>query len=127
MNKVYKISRYLLAIIYIVFGLNGFFQFIPVPAMPEKAQQFMGALIASGYMLFWWKAFEVIGGVLLLINKFKLFASLILLPISANIFMFHLFLDPKTIVIGIIVLGTNLLLIYENKAFISLLKEKPKS
>jgi len=43
-----KITRVLLALILVIFGLNKFFNFLPMPPMPEAAQGFMGALIETG-------------------------------------------------------------------------------
>ena len=44
------VVRIILAVLLIFFGLNGFFQFMSPPDMPEVAANFLGALFASGYM-----------------------------------------------------------------------------
>jgi hypothetical protein len=41
------IARYLLGLIFVVFGANGFLHFIPMPPPPGVAGQFMGALFVS--------------------------------------------------------------------------------
>ncbi len=65
MKTVTLITRLLLGLIFLVFGLNGFYTFIPVP----KFHPFMEILVSSGFIYFE-KAIEVMGGVLLLTNRF---------------------------------------------------------
>jgi len=83
------IARYLLGLIFLVFGLNGFLHFIPMP--PPKglaAQQFGGAIFMSH---FWVVIFsvQVLGGVLLLVNRFVVLAVVLLGPVIVNILCFH--------------------------------------
>ncbi len=61
------IARYLAGVIFLVMGLNGFLNFIPLPPPRGVAGQFMGALYVSHYL---WVifAFQVIAGVLLLVK-----------------------------------------------------------
>ncbi|HRK06779.1 MAG TPA: acyltransferase [Pseudobdellovibrionaceae bacterium] len=89
-----RAARYGLALIYLVFGLNGFFLFIPVPPMPEVATQFMAALRDSGYLLSLVKALEVICAILLFSGRFLPATLTVLAPITLNIFLFHIFLTP---------------------------------
>ena len=65
MRTASVIARYLAGVIFLVFGLNGFLNFIPLPPPGDIAGQFMGALYASHYL---WVifAFQVIAAVLLL-------------------------------------------------------------
>lgn len=93
-NKLYFGARILLGLIYTVFGLNGFFQFLPMPPLPEQAGAFLGALAATGYMFPLIKATEVIGGIALLAGCYVPLALIILAPITVNIFLFHLVLTP---------------------------------
>jgi putative oxidoreductase len=82
------IARYLAGVIFLVFGLNGFLNFIPLPPPGGIAGQFMGALYASHYL---WVifAFQVIAGVLLLVNRYVPLAVAILAPVLVNILTFH--------------------------------------
>src|ERR1700681_3476001 len=98
-------ARILLGLIFFVFGLNGFLQFIPQPPMPEKAGMFMGALAATGYMFPLIKSVEVIAGALLLANRFVPLALALLAPNVVNILLFHAVLAPGGLVIAIMVLG----------------------
>lgn len=64
------IARYLLGLMFMVFGLNGFFHFIhqPPPANP-LALQFFGAVVASHFAAFFF-AGQVLGGLLLISGFF---------------------------------------------------------
>ena len=88
-------TRLLLGLVFFVFGLNGFLQFLPTPPAPERAMAFMGALAATGYMFPLIKGTEVIGGALLLSNRFVTLALALLAPIVVNIVAFHAFLAPS--------------------------------
>src|SRR5713226_6218094 len=69
MKTASAVARYLAGVIFLVFGLNGFLNFIPLPPLGGIAGQFMGALYASHYL---WVifAFQVIAAVLLLVNRY---------------------------------------------------------
>src|SRR6202047_2304762 len=88
MRTASVIARYLAAVIFLVFGLNGFLNFIPLPPPGGIAGQFMGALYASHYL---WVifAFQVIAGVLLLANRYVPLAVAVLAPVIVNILTFH--------------------------------------
>ena len=87
-------ARFLLGSIFVVFGLNGFLHFLPLPSMPEGAIAFFGALAKTGYLLPLLFGAQVVGGVLLLVGMVPL-ALVILAPIVVNIVAFHVFLAPR--------------------------------
>lgn len=95
MKKVTFGAQILLGLVFFVFGLNGFLNFIPVPPnMPEGALKFMGGLMSAPYFMPVLKGTEVIGGLLLLTNSWVAFAAIVLAPITVQIFLFHFFLTP---------------------------------
>jgi putative oxidoreductase len=94
MQKASMVSRYILGLIYLVFGLNGFLNFIPMPPLPESAMAFMGGLSGSGYFFPFLKGTEVIMGALLLAGFAVPFAYIVLAPITINILLFHFILTP---------------------------------
>lgn len=95
-QKVSVVCIYLLGIIYFVFGLNGFLQFIPAPQdpMPEAATALMNGFIATKYMFPFIKGTEVLGGLMLLTGFARPLGLIILAPITLNIFLFHGLLTP---------------------------------
>ena len=95
------VARYVLGL-FTVFGLNGFLQFIPAPAPPPpQAAQFVGALLASHYMV---PVFliQLVCGLLFLANRYVPLALTMLAPVLVNILLFHMTMDLKGIVPGII-------------------------
>src|SRR3979411_701162 len=84
MRTASAIARYLAGVIFLVFGLNGFLHFIPLPPPSGVAGQFMGALFVSHYLTLIF-ALQVIGAVLLLANRYVPLALAILAPVIVNI------------------------------------------
>jgi putative oxidoreductase len=103
MSTVYAIARYLAGVIFLVFGLNGFLNFIPLLPPPGGiAGQFMGALYASHYL---WVifAFQLVAGVLLLVNRYVPLAVAMLAPVIVNILSFHVLMAPSGLPLALFV------------------------
>ena len=115
MNNVYTIARYLLGLSFIVFGLNGFLDFIPMESPSGEAGTFLGALAATGYMLPMIKLTEIVAGLMLVMNRYTTLALLLLAPIVINILAFHLFLDSAGLLLALMLLSMEVLLIYQNR------------
>ncbi len=106
------IARILMGLIFFVFGLNGFLNFVPQPKtpVPEGALAFVGAMMKTGYMIRLIAGTQVFVGVLLLTNRFVPLALAIIAPVIVNIVAFHLFLSSVGIVLGVLVLVLELYL-----------------
>src|SRR5579863_1060161 len=96
------IAQYLAGGIFLVFGLNGFLNFIPLPPPTGIAGQFMGALYASHYLWIIF-GFQVIAGVLLLVNRYVPLAVAILAPVLVNILTFHALMAPSGLPLALFV------------------------
>jgi uncharacterized membrane protein YphA (DoxX/SURF4 family) len=108
------IARILLGLTLVVFGLNGFLNFIPGPAPPGLAGQFMGALVGSHY--FWVvAALHIVSGALLLANRFVPLALTLFGPVLVNIISFHLFLYPTGVAPAVVVTVLWLIVFYANR------------
>src|SRR5208282_5754758 len=94
MKIVVLIVRLLLGLVFFVFGLNAFLQFLKGPLPGGLAGQFVQALFQSHYVLVV-GAVQVIGGALLLINRYVPLALTILGPVIVNILLFHLLLHHE--------------------------------
>jgi uncharacterized membrane protein YphA (DoxX/SURF4 family) len=104
------IARILLGLVFVVFGLNGFLRFIPMSPPPAGAAAFFGGLMAASYMLPLIKGIEVVGGALLLANRFVPLALALLAPNVVNIVLFHAFLEPAGLPLAFLVLAPELYL-----------------
>jgi putative oxidoreductase len=112
------IARYLLGLIFLVFGLNGFLHFIPMPPPKGLAAQFGGAIFVSHY---WVVIFgiQVIGGVLLLVNRFVPLALVLLGPVIVNIFFFHALMAPEGLPLAIVVVVLWVILALRYKQYLA--------
>jgi len=108
------IARILLGLVFLVFGLNGFLHFIPMPPPTGVAGHFFGAIFASHY---WVVIFGVqtLGGLLLLANRFVPLALVLLGPVIVNIFFFHALMAPAGLPLAIVVVLLWALLAARNK------------
>ena len=96
------IARYLAGVIFLVMGLNGFLNFIPLPPPGGIAGQFMGALYVSHYL---WVifAFQLLAAVLLLVNRYVPLALAMLAPVIVNILVFHFLMAPSGLPLAVFV------------------------
>jgi uncharacterized membrane protein YphA (DoxX/SURF4 family) len=117
-------ARLLFGLMFFVFGLNGFLNFIPQPStpLPEGAIAFAGALMKTGYMMPLISVTQTIVGALLLINRFVPLALALIAPFIVNSVLFHLFLEPSGRAMAGVVLGFEIYLAWAyRKAFAPML------
>ena len=89
-----SIARVLLGLIFATFGLNGFLHFIPMPPPSGLAGQFLGVLFVSHYLVPVFLV-QLVGGALLLANRFVPLALAVLAPVIVNILLFHCLMAPE--------------------------------
>ena len=125
MKILVLIVRILLGLLFLVFGLNGFFMFIPTGPMPTGlAGQFITALFQSHYLLVI-SACQVVGGALLLINRYVPLGLTILGPIIVNILCYHILLYHMGVGIAMIVaILWGIIAFYHRQAFAGLFVQK---
>src|SRR5438477_11302328 len=119
MKIVTLIARILLGLVFLVFGLNGFLNFLNTgPAPTGLAGQFLGALILSHY---YWvvAALQIAGGALLLVNRFVPLALVLLGPVIVNIILYHVFLNPTGAPLAIVVVILWLIVFYRHRQYFS--------
>lgn len=117
MKIVILIARLLLGLIFVVFGLNGFLNFLSMGPMPSGlAGQFVGALVQSHY--FWVVAgLQIAGGALLLVNRFVPLGLVLLGPVIVNIILYHVFLNPTGVVLAMVVTILWLIVFYGDRQY----------
>jgi len=114
-KKLILIARFALGLILVIFGSNKFIGFMPMPPLPEVAGSLMGAFGAAGYIFPMLAIVELSVGLSLIINRFVPLALLFLAPLSVNIILFHLALDPAGIGAGALVFLLNVFLLFAHK------------
>jgi len=124
MKIVSTIARFLLGLIFVVFGLNGFLQFIPMPPIAGIAGQFVGALFLSHYLVAI-MFIQLFAGILLIANRFVPLGLTLLGPVIVNIFFFHAFMDSGGLARAVVVIILWLLVAYSvRSAFAGVLQQR---
>ena len=120
------VARYLLGLMFTVFGLNGFLNFIhqPPPSNP-LALQFFAAISASHFAAFFF-AMQLISGLLLLLGVFVPLALTVLAAELYNILAFHLTLAPASIAPALVACALWLLVfLHYRNSFTGVLAVRP--
>src|SRR6185503_14858541 len=112
------IARSLLGLVFVVFGLNAFLQFIPAPPPQGLAGDFVKALFMSHY-LYAVAVLQIAGGALLLLGRFVPLGLTLLGPVIVNILLFHIFLDPDGLAVAVVVGALALFLLWAYRAAFS--------
>jgi putative oxidoreductase len=111
MRTASQIARYLLGLIFLVFGLNGFFHFLHMPGPTGVAAQFFGAIFVSHFYVVIF-LLQIVPAVLLLANRYVPLALSILGPIIFNIVCIDIFMIRTGLPLAIVVTVLWLLLAY---------------
>jgi len=113
-SKVFMILRILLGIFVLVFGVNKFANFLPMPELSSEAGAYFGALTSSKTIILV-AIVEIIAGLALILDKFGALLALILMSISVNAFLFHAVLDPGGIGGSVVLLLLNIIVLFGYK------------
>jgi hypothetical protein len=118
MNTATTIARFVLGLVFVVFGLNGFLNFMPMGPVPALAGQFAGALIQSHYMVVV-LTLEILSGLLLVTNSYSLLATTFIAPVIVNILLFHIFMAPAGLPLAALVAALWAVSAYPYRALLS--------
>src|SRR5438477_12907081 len=122
MKIVIIIVRSLLGLMFVVFGLNAFLQFMPMKPPEGLAGDFTKAMFVSHYF-YAVAVLQIAGGALLLTGWFTPLGLTLLGPVIVNILLFHGFLEPKGLPLALVVSALSLLLLCAyRQAFAGLIK-----
>lgn len=118
------VARILLGVIFLIFGLNGFFHFLHMPMPTGTAGEFMTALVISHYVIVVY-LLELIPAVLILVNRYVPLALILVAPVVVNIFFYHLFMAPAGLPLAIVVIVLWIVIAISVKsAFAGLFRQK---
>ena len=109
------ISRVLLGLIFVTFGLNMFLNFIHMPPPPEgPARDFMTALFVSHY-LYVVGALQVVGGFLLFTGRWTPLGLTLVGPVIVNIVCFHALMAPAGLPMAMTVSALAVFLLWRHR------------
>ena len=124
MKLTATLARWLLGLVFLAFGLNGFLHFIPMPPPPGLAGQFLGALFVSHYLVVVF-LLQLIPAALLLLNRFVPLALTLLGPVIVNIVLFHWLMAPGGLPLALLVSALWLLVFWSvRSAFAGLFRPR---
>jgi putative oxidoreductase len=89
MKVASQIPSILLAIVFIVFGLNFFMNFIPMPPLEGLNKKFFEVMAMESSWMMIVKVLEVVIGLMLLVPKTRALGLLLIAPIAVNILIYE--------------------------------------
>ncbi len=124
MKHLPTIARILLGLVFVFGGVTGLFE-LAEPEMGEEGAAFMGAIMDTGYLWPVLKMTEIVCGVLLILGMFVPLALVVLAPVALNILLFHIFLEPSGVAIGLFLVVLGLYTAHQHReSFSSVLQRK---
>jgi len=122
-NKIFTTIQIITGLLLLIFGLNVFFQFLPMPQASEQMQAYSYALFSTGFIFPIIATIEIIAGIAFILNKFTSFMAILIMPIMLNALLAHLFLDPSGIGASLFITLAIIVVMIRNKdRYASLLK-----
>lgn len=112
------IVRFLVGLILLFASVTYFFDLVPQPKpeeLPEGIAKWGAGAAATVYLMPLVKSLELVCGLMFVTNFYTALAALMILPVSINAFLFHVFLGPETIATAALLLIGNIFLIYANR------------
>ena len=109
------IVRVLMGALLVFASLSYFLDLFPQPTLTGDLATVMAGFAASKYLFPLSKAIELLSGLSFLSGKYMRLFNVVLLPITVNILLIHVFLSPVSeLPIAIFLFLGNLFLIYRN-------------
>ncbi len=116
-NKILFVFSLLFGLVFINSGLNKIFQYMPMPKdMPEDMMKVVEAFAAIVWLMPLIAVVEIIGGVLVIIPKYRALGAIMILPIMVGILLTHIFNAPSGLPIALILLAVLTWIMIDNRA-----------
>ncbi|MCB0429975.1 MAG: DoxX family protein [Flavobacteriales bacterium] len=116
-KKILAVLAALFGLVMVNAGLNIFFQYMPMPEdMPEGMMQQVIAMMQMKWVMPLTATFEIIGGLLFMIPRFRALGALVCLPLLAGILSLHATVDPATLGMPLVMTAIEVWAIVEDYA-----------
>lgn len=117
------VVRILIGALFLFASIAYFFKLFPQPVLTGNMKTFNEGLAASGYFMNLLKSTELICGLAFVSGYFVRLANLVILPVTVNILLTHIFLAPEGIPTAAFLFLGNVFLIYSHwKSYQDILK-----
>ena len=115
-KKILFVVSLLFGLMFINSGLNKFFNYMPVPKdLPPNLIRVMTAFMEIGWLMPLVAVAEIVGGLLVITNKYRALGAIIILPVMVGIVLTHIVNAPSGLPLALVLLGINLWIIIENR------------
>ncbi len=123
-DKIILGLQILVGLMLVLFGANGFLQFMPMPPPSAQMGAWLGAIAQTGYLFPLIATVEIVAGLAFVFNKFAALMAVILMPVMINALLAHLFLNDIAGMGGslIVVLGTIVVLVKNRQRYSEIFK-----
>ncbi|WP_299519382.1 DoxX family membrane protein [Winogradskyella sp.] len=112
---VFKVIRIVFGILLVIFGSNKFLNFMLAPDdIPEQVMNYMTALSTTKTLVLVGLV-EVLAGLAFIFNKYGGLLAIILMSVSINAVLFHIFLGPADIAGAAVLLILNIVMLFGYK------------
>jgi putative oxidoreductase len=106
------IVRTLMGLLFLFSAIVGLFKLMPQPELKGSVKDFMAGMAATGYMLPLISVTQLVCSIAFISGRFVPLAAVMIFPITLNILLFHVCLDPKGLPVAIALMLANLFLAY---------------
>jgi uncharacterized membrane protein YphA (DoxX/SURF4 family) len=113
-NKILLVLCVLFGLFFINAGLDKFLHYMPM-APDENMMKLMGAFMTIGWIMPLVGAAEIVGGVLIMIPKFRALGAIVVFPVIVGILLTNIVNVPAGLPIAVIFFAINAWVIYENR------------
>lgn len=110
------IIRVLMGLMFAFASIAFFFKLVDAPEQTGSVKIFNDGIAASIYLMPTVKVFELLCAIAFLSGKFVPLATIVIFPITLNILLLHVFLQPEGLPIAILLMVGNLFLAYYYRA-----------
>lgn len=116
-NKILFVFSLLFGLVFINSGLNKIFQYMPMPKdMPENMMKVVEAFASIVWLMPLIAVVEIIGGILVIIPKYRALGAIMILPIMVGILLTHIFNAPSGLPIALILVAVLTWIMIDNRA-----------
>jgi putative oxidoreductase len=117
MKKIIRFVVYLLfGLMFINSGLNKFFNYMPVPKdLPDGLIKVMTAFMEVKWLMPLIAIAEIVGGLLVITNKYRALGAIIIFPVMIGIVLTHIIYAPSGLPVALVLLAIDLWIIIENR------------
>ncbi|HUR10718.1 MAG TPA: DoxX family protein [Flavitalea sp.] len=115
-KKILFVVSLLFGLMFINAGLNKFFNYMPVPKdLPPSMMELMGAFATIRWLMPLIAVAEIVGGILVITNRYRALGAIIILPVMVGIVLTHLINEPSGLPVALLLFVVNIWIIIENR------------